>query len=329
MTAALQDAFASGGSSSNSSAGSSLPVNTFTVDLEEWFQGLTSTNRHPERWTQLESRVVYATHLLLDILRQYGIRATFFTLGHVADHHPELMQTICAEGHELGIHGYYHRFVSRMTPDEFEVEVARSIEAVMRVNGAMPQGHRAPYFSINATTPWAFDVLVRHGLRYDSSVFPTRNMLYGFPGAPRLPYQIPHQIGEGQGEQSLWELPASTVRVAGKLWPMAGGFYVRALPYVVTRWAVRRLQQAGEPAILYIHPWELDLGQRYGQVTARERITHYHGRRGLARKLHRLFSDFRFGPMSDLVTSLEEKQPQQLSKISDQTPVSTSEVAYG
>jgi polysaccharide deacetylase family protein (PEP-CTERM system associated) len=171
----------------------------------------------------------------------------------------------------------------------------------MRITGVVPQGHRAPYFSVNASTPWVFDVLARHGLRYDSSVFPTKNMLYGFPGAPRLPYRV--------AEGALWELPASTVRVAGKVLPVAGGFYVRAMPYVVTRWALRRLQQAGESAVLYIHPWELDLGQRYGQVTARERVTHYHGRRGLAEKLHRLFSDFRFGTMGELVSQLETDQP--------------------
>ena len=278
-----------------------LPLNAFTVDLEEWFQGLTSTNPLVDRWDSFESRVVPATHLLLDILRQYQVRATFFTLGHVADRQPALMETICAEGHELGIHGYYHRFVNRLTPAEFESEVGRSIEAVMRVNGVMPEGHRAPYFSVNASTPWAFDLLAKHGLRYDSSVFPTRNMLYGFPGAPRLPYRL--------AESAMWELPASTVRVGGKLWPMSGGFYVRALPYVVTRWALRRLQKAGEPAVLYIHPWELDLGQHYNQVTPRERITHYHGRRGLAAKLHKLFSDFRFGPMCDLVATLEGETP--------------------
>ena len=278
-----------------------LPVNVFTVDLEEWFQGLTSTNPQVAKWDEYESRVVSATHLLLGILREHNVRATFFTLGHVADRHPALMDSICADGHQLGIHGYYHRFVYRLTPAEFEAEITRSIEAVMRVNGEMPQGHRAPYFSVNGTTPWAFEVLARNGLRYDSSVFPTRNMLYGFPGAPRLPYRM--------AEHNLWELPASTVRWAGRTWPMSGGFYVRALPYMVTRWAIQRLHRAGEPAILYIHPWELDLGQRYRQVTPRERITHYHGRRGLAAKLHQLLSDFRFGPMRDLVATLEGEQP--------------------
>lgn len=277
------------------------PVNAFTVDLEEWFQGLTSTNSQVARWDDFESRVVPATQFLLGVLAEHKVRATFFTLGHVADRQPALMESICADGHELAIHGYYHRFVYRLTPGEFDTEVARSIEAVMRVNGEVPHGHRAPYFSVNATTPWAFDVLARNGLRYDSSVFPTRNMLYGFPGAPRLPYRM--------AEHKLWELPASTVRWAGRTWPISGGFYVRALPYAVTKWALKRLQRASEPAILYIHPWELDLGQHYNQVTPRERITHYHGRRGLAAKLHQLLTDFRFGSMRDLVASLEGEQP--------------------
>ena len=272
--------------------------NAFTVDLEEWFQGLTSTNRQPARWDALPSRVEYATGLLLDILAQHRVTATFFTLGHVADRHPALIERIRAAGHEIGIHGYWHRFVYRLTADDFAAEIDASLTAVQRATGEMAQGHRAPYFSVNATTPWAFTTLARAGLRYDSSVFPTRSLLYGFVGAPRLPYRMVEAGG-------LWQLPASTVCWAGRTWPMAGGFYVRALPYALTRWALRRLQQAGEPAILYIHPWELDLGQRYSQVTPRERITHYVGRRGLADKLHRLFVEFRFGPMSALVDALE------------------------
>lgn len=276
--------------------------NTFTVDLEEWFQGLTSTNRQVARWPALESRVVEATDTLLALLAEHHVRATFFVLGHVADHHAGLIETIWAAGHELAVHGYYHRFVHHLSRDEFAREVADSITALERITGEAPQGHRAPYFSVNASTPWAFEVLAAHGLRYDSSIFPTRNMLYGFPGAPRLPYRIP--------ETGLWELPASTVAWAGRNWPVAGGFYVRALPFGVTQRALRHLQRAGEPAVMYVHPWELDVNQCYDQVTLRERITHYHGRRTLRDKLHRLLSEFRFGPMRELVDALEARATQ-------------------
>ncbi len=256
-----------------------------------------------ERWPTFEGRVVPATQHLLRLLRGGGVTATFFVLGAVADQHPALIEAIADAGHEIGVHGYFHRFVHKLTPGEFDAELARSIEAVTRITGEPPLGHRAPYFSVNASTPWAFERMAAHGLVYDSSVFPTRNMLYGFPGAPRLPYRVPGH--------ALWELPASTVEVGGRRWPVAGGFYVRALPYPLIRWAMRRLQRAGEPAILYVHPWELDVEQRYSQVTPRERVTHYWGRAGLAAKLERLFDEFSFTTLRALVSELEQSaQPQ-------------------
>jgi polysaccharide deacetylase family protein (PEP-CTERM system associated) len=272
-------------------------VNAFSVDLEEWFQGLTSTNPHVERWPSLESRVVEATDRLLALLRDCNVRATFFVLGHVADHHPDLIWRIADLGHEIGIHGYYHRFVYRLSPDEFRTELERSVEAIERITGEMPAGHRAPYFSINGRTQWAFDQLDAMGLRYDSSVFPTRNQLYGYPEAPRFPYRVPGR--------NLIEMPASTVRFGGMTLPAAGGFYVRALPYAYTRWAVSQLNRQGRPAIMYVHPWELDLGQTYRRVTARERITHYFGRQSLEAKLRRLLCEFRFTTMRTVLDSLE------------------------
>lgn len=268
-------------------------MNAFTVDLEDWYQGLTSTNPQVERWPAFESRVVDATRRLLALLRDHDVQATFFVLGYVADRHPDLVAEVADAGHEIGVHGYYHRFVYKLTPDEFAAELDNCMAALERITGAQPQGHRAPYFSINAKTGWAFEILASRGFIYDSSVFPTRNMLYGFPGAPRFPYGI-----EGT---PMIEFPATTLRWAGVNWPVAGGFYNRLLPYRIIETGVRQANAQGQPAILYIHPWELDTEQRYGEVTLRERITHYHGRRQLANKLHRLFETFRFGPLGSLL----------------------------
>ena len=271
-----------------------MPVqNAFTVDLEEWFQGLTSTNRQVERWAELESRVEGATQRLLDLLAALDTKATFFTLGHVADHHPALIERIAAAGHEIAVHGYYHRFVHRLTPDEFARELELTLTALHRITGEQPIGHRAPYFSIRATTLWAFDLLRDFGFQYDSSVFPTRNPLYGYPGAPRLPYRLP---------QGLWEFPPSTMQVSRLTLPVAGGFYFRALPYALVCRAIRQLNTAGQPAIFYVHPWELDTDQHYPHVTPRERLTHYHGRAGLHRKLHRLLNDFSFAPLRSMLS---------------------------
>jgi len=277
-------------------------LNAFTVDLEDWFQGLTSTNARVDLWPALESRVIAATHRLLGILRDHRVTATFFVLGYVADQHPKLIETVALAGHELAVHGYYHRFVSRMTPDQFAHDLELSIEALARVTGQPPLGHRAPYFSINASASWAFDVIESCGLRYDSSVFPVRSLLYGFPDAPRFPYRV-------QGRE-LVEFPVSTLRVAGANWPIGGGFYARAMPGDVIRGGIRRLNEAGMPAVMYVHPWELDTQQRYEQVTARERVSHYLGRRGLESKLHRLLAEFRFGTLQMLLShSWVEQSP--------------------
>ena len=274
------------------------PLNAFTVDLEDWFQGLTSTNPRIDQWPLFESRVVPATMRLLEILRRYRIQATFFVLGYVAERHPELIDTIQSEGHEIAVHGYWHHYVSRLTSAEFSMELARTLEAIMSITGEMPVGHRAPYFSVNQTTPWAFDVLRAHGFRYDSSIFPIRNGFYGYPGMPRFPYIA--------SEGGLMEFPLSTVRLGGVNWPIAGGFYLRMLPYAFVRWSIRRLNRQGHPAVLYIHPWELDLDQPLHPVTPRERITHYGGRRTLEPKLHRLFNEFSFVPLRTLLEATDQ-----------------------
>ncbi|MCB9171533.1 MAG: DUF3473 domain-containing protein [Ardenticatenales bacterium] len=265
--------------------------NAFTIDLEEWFHGLTSTNPQVERWPTFESRVVAATERLLALLARHKVQATFFTLGHVADHHPALIEQIADAGHEIALHGYFHRFVHKLSPDDFAREIERTLEVLQPLVGTPPIGHRAPYFSIRSTMGWAFDILQRFGIRYDSSLFPMRALLYGDADAPRQPHRRP---------QGLWEYPPSILKMGRLTLPVGGGFYFRALPYSLLRRAYQRLAQQGQPIIFYLHPWELDTGQRYPHVTPRERLTHYHGRERLAAKLERLFADFTFGPLGTL-----------------------------
>ena len=269
-------------------------LNAFTVDLEDWFQGLTSTNTQPGEWDSYEARLESNAHCLLAILGEFGVRATFFVLGHVANRYPDLIRHIAAAGHEIGVHGYWHLMVHRITPERFAAELDRALEVLTPLVKQPIIGHRAPYFSINSQSLWALDILLERGFRYDSSFFPTRNMLYGYPESPRFP----HKLEEGD----LVEFPLSTVRWMGVNLPIAGGFYVRALPYFVIRQGIRQLNAGGQPAIMYIHPWELDTEQRYSLVTLRERLTHYYGRGSLERKLRRLLTDFEFTAMNDLVS---------------------------
>ena len=270
-------------------------VNAFTVDLEDWFQGLTSTNAQPDKWTSYEARLEANTYRLLGLLAEFDVQATFFVLGHVAKHYPDLIRHIEAVGHEIGVHGYWHRMVSRLTPQSFAAELDQALKALTLLVSQPIRGHRAPYFSINGQSLWALDVLLEKGLCYDSSFFPTRNMLYGYPQAPRYP----HRIGGGK----LIEFPVSTARWGAMTWPIAGGFYGRILPYAIIRQGIRQLNRQGQPAIMYIHPWELDTEQHYKQVTLRERITHYYGRQGLEKKLRCLLTEFNFTSLGSLLNT--------------------------
>ena len=268
--------------------------NALTNDLEDWYQGLTSTSQQVRRWPEFEDRVVASTGRLLAILESASVRATFFVLGYVAEQHPDLVRRVAEAGHEVALHGYHHYRVSLQTPQEFRDEILRGREAVATASGQEIVGYRAPMFSINRSALWALDVLREEGFRYDSSVFPTRNMLYGYPDAPRFPY---HPL-EGNG---FVEFPLSTVRVLGLNLPVAGGFYLRLLPYPLFRWGLRRIEREGMPAILYLHPWELDPGHPRPNPTLREKFTHYHNLEGTVDRLTALLRDFRFGPLVGLL----------------------------
>jgi len=269
-------------------------MNGLSIDLEDWYQGLTSTNPTLAAWPTFESRVVENTNRLLDILAEHEVKATFFILGSVASDFPGLIAQIQREEHEIGVHGYYHRRIYQLKPDEFAEEIDRTMAAIEPIIDGPIIGHRAPYASITNESLWALDLLMEKGFRYDSSVFPTKNMLYGWPSAPRFPYRP--LVGK-----PFVEFPLSTVRIMGVNIPIAGGFYLRTLPYWFIRWGINRVHREGQPAIIYLHPWELDLDQPRPRVTPRERITHYHGRASLEGKLDRLLRDFRFAPLKELL----------------------------
>jgi polysaccharide deacetylase family protein (PEP-CTERM system associated) len=252
------------------------------------------------------------TQKLLDLLDCFGVRATFFVLGYVADQFPDLIRRVALAGHEIALHGYHHRRICQLSPDEFRADLLLGRAAVEAASGQRVTGFRAPMFSIDRSALWALDLLRDQGFEYDSSVFPTRNMLYGFPDAPRFPYRPfdRRRAGNSQaggdlrtsaiGDNEFVEFPLSTLRLLGINWPVAGGFYLRLVPYPLFRWALRRLNRSGHPAILYIHPWELDPGQPHPHPTPRERFTHYHNLRRTESKLAALLRDFRFGTLAML-----------------------------
>jgi len=280
-----------------------LLKNALTIDLEDWYQGLTSTSQQIDRWPSYEDRVVDSTLKIIDILAEAGVKGTFFILGYVADQFPALMRQVADAGHEIGLHGYYHRQVFRLTPATFREEMIRGRRAVEEATGKTVYGHRAPMFSINKSALWALEVLQELGFLYDSSVFPTKNMLYGYPDAPQTPY-FPFP------ERNFMEFPMSIVEYMGMKWPVSGGFYMRLAPYALYRQAIRRLHAQGKNLIFYLHPWEIDPEHPRSPLrlaTLRERFTHYWGLNAVDRKLRALVRDFSFVPMRDLYQTYQKQ----------------------
>jgi len=233
--------------------------NALTIDVEEYFQAHAYEKVIDRRdWERLPARVVENTRRLLALLAENRTHATFFVLGWVAERHPTLVAEIAAAGHEIGSHGHAHELLYRQTRDEFASDLARSLAAIRRALGGADGvlGYRAPGFSLTDASLWALDVLRTHGLRYDSSLQPVDangalrgGKRTGFSGAGRFAVRL------GAG---LWEFPVSTVHFAGRNWPVAGGGWFRLLPLAVTRRAIARINAEGQPAIVYLHPWELD-----------------------------------------------------------------------
>ena len=266
----------------------------FTVDVEEYFNFL-GYERSVARstWDSLESRVEGSVDELLAGLSDVGSTGTFFTLGWIAERHPEMMRRIAREGHEVASHGYSHRRVAELTPNEFRDEVRTTKALLEDLVGSRVTGYRAPHFSIIAGCEWALDILIEEGYQYDSSLFPIRRPGYGYAEGDRDPYYLDRPSGR------LREIPPATLRVAGLNLPAAGGAYFRIFPYALVRRALRDCERRSKPGTFYIHPWEIDAGQPLLPVSRSWRLRHYTGLTRTPERLRRLLGEFRFRTIAD------------------------------
>jgi polysaccharide deacetylase family protein (PEP-CTERM system associated) len=273
-------------------------LNAFSVDVEDWYQ-VSDFESVVEfsRWDEYESRVVANTERVLALLDEHRVSGTFFILTWNAERHPELVRRIADAGHEIASHGYRHRLIYEQTPAEFRDDLLRSKKILEDLTGRPVWGYRAPSFSLTAASLWALDVLLESGFRYDSSIFPVSDRLYGIPGARRFPFVIRHD-----GDRELVEFPMSTARAMNRNWPLGGGAYLRLFPYAYMRWGIRRVNAEGQPALVYVHPWELDPGQpRIAARGKRGISTHYINLRRTEGRLRALLRDFPFVPMRQVL----------------------------
>jgi polysaccharide deacetylase family protein (PEP-CTERM system associated) len=222
-------------------------LNAMTVDLEDWAQAVVDPN------CPITERVVENTSRLLDFLDRHGVRATFFALGKVCERFGALLPRIAAAGHEIASHGYGHELVYRQGPERFEEDIRRSVALIEAQIGRRPLGYRAPAFSITSRSLWAGPILARLGFQYSSSIFPIAGRRYGIPSWPRIPAHWP--------DCDLVEFPLTTLRLGGRNLPALGGGYTRLLPAPVLASAIRRMNRLGGPAVIYLHPYELAVGE--------------------------------------------------------------------
>jgi polysaccharide deacetylase family protein (PEP-CTERM system associated) len=269
--------------------------NIMSIDVED-LDAMNFESMAQCRHQKLESRVCANMNVLLESLAAHGAKATMFFLGTVAERFPDLVRRADAEGHEIASHGYGHELVSRQTRDEFREDVARSIGILQQITGRPVLGYRAPSWSISNKTPWAYEVLVELGLRYDASLFPFTTYLYGDGNAPTRPFA--RQVGQ----RTLHEVPASVLCLFGRRFPFGGGFYLRAMPWLITRMATYLANRAGQPVVFYIHPREIDPQQPRFSLPWRDRLVAYANLGTTLKKVHRLLS---LGPTVTVLQSLE------------------------
>ncbi len=269
-------------------------TNALTIDVEDYFQ-VSAFAPYIARgdWDARECRVERNVHRILELLDSRGARATFFTLGWIAERYPQLVREIVARGHELASHGYGHQRASDLSEAEFLADVRDAKRILEDLGGVEVKGYRAPSFSIGTGNLWAFDTLAQAGYCYSSSIYPIQHDHYGMPDSPRFAYRVNEQ---------LLEIPVTTLRVRGRNLPSSGGGYFRLLPYALSRWMLQRVNaQDREPAIFYFHPWEIDAGQpRIPGIDLKTRFRHYVNIPRMDAKLQRLLDDFRWGRMDDI-----------------------------
>jgi polysaccharide deacetylase family protein (PEP-CTERM system associated) len=268
--------------------------NAMSIDVEDYFQVSAFAPYIPRHeWDQRHCRAEQNVRRILALLAQADVKATFFTLGWIAQRYPQLVRDIVAGGHELASHGFGHERASDLSPTAFANDVSSAKALLEDIGGVAVQGYRAPSFSIGKDNLWAFDVLAQAGYRYSSSVYPIAHDHYGMPDSPRFAYPV---------RPGLIEVPVTTCRIGGRNLPSSGGGYFRLLPYALSRWLIRRVNTVdAQSAVFYFHPWEIDPEQpRVPGVDIKSRFRHYVNLQRTEGRIQRLLADFAWGRMDEI-----------------------------
>ena len=271
--------------------------NALTIDVEDYFQvSAFAPYIARDEWATRECRIERNVERILHMLDEHETKATFFTLGWIAERYPQLIQRIVAGGHELASHGYGHERASDLTETAFFLDIDSAKKLLEDLSGQAVKGYRAPSFSIGHGNLWAFDCLERAGYRYSSSIYPIQHDHYGMPDAPRFAHQI---------RAGLLEVPVTTARFFDRNWPSSGGGYFRLMPYTMSRWLLNHVNRIDQQsAIFYFHPWEIDAEQpRIDGINAKTRFRHYVNLHRTEGRIRRLLADFQWARMDEIFLS--------------------------
>jgi polysaccharide deacetylase family protein (PEP-CTERM system associated) len=273
-----------------------MKINAMTVDVEDYFHVSAFEPYIPkDHWDMLPHRVEHNTHKILDLFDRKNIKATFFTLGWVAERYPSLIKRIVQDNHELASHGFNHIRVTEQTSEQFRSDVSTTKKLLEDISGIGIDGYRAASYSIGANNQWALAVLQEEGYKYSSSIYPVKHDIYGMPSAPRYKYNP-------IDGNSFTEIPISTFRFAEKNFPCGGGGFFRFYPYFLSRWALKRINNIEqESAIFYFHPWEIDPDQpRQQGLNYKTRFRHYLNLNRMENRISRLLIDFKWDTMANV-----------------------------
>ena len=287
---------------------SMLHPSAFTIDVED---GINIAMRdHFGVHMPPTDRVVTNTNRLLQLLNDNNVKATFFILGQIATHYPELVKNIHKEGHEVGVHGYDHIQLFKLTPEEAKNDLLKAKQCVEDIIGESVKGFRAPAFSVIPTTAWALEIIAEAGFTYDSSIVPAHLNRYGWPEFSQKIQRLHLPSGS-----EIIEAPLPVVKLLWKQIPACGGGYLRMFPYWFNSWALRSVLKR-TPGIIYMHPYEIDI-EKYPdyfyhelagaplKTRLRLRSIRYN-KETVFRKLGKLLKDYPFDRLDNIINNYIE-----------------------
>lgn len=276
-------------------------LNALVIDTEYWhspefLRGYTNLAKYNKN-----DQIIESIAPILNLLDRYKLSATFAVLGTVAQDHPELVKQIYDRGHEIASHSWSHKTLYELGKDNFRDEIKRSVGLLRSITGESPTGFRAPSFSINESTKWAFEILSESGFKYDASIFPIKTVLYGVPDAPLQIYRPSREdIIKNDPNGKIIEFPMTIIKIGKKI-PISGGFYLRALPLWFLKYGIKKVNET-RPAIIYIHPWETYDETPKLEIDLFRKFVTYYGISSSFNKLEDLIKSFKFGPVRDVLS---------------------------